>query len=491
MPSRKGATPKPRQQQKPKKRPTPHKQPANLPAIARKIIEGLAPAEKRDPDHPDYGEFIGNLVQVMISLHRWKDDPDASTPSPYILQRNPSESEIKPTYVLTAAQLQHRIFAEAVNFLSPQDVPPLLQELAAKLGYRLQHREGADGEEGAFDFIPVVPEPAAHDIPAIAQKILIDLGAPEACEPDHPQHSEFWVNLLEVMRTIHAWRTDPHVLPPAPYVFRIEDSPKSKPGYAFSGAQLQQRIFTEAAKLLSPPEVPLLLHEIASDLGFRLIYREEIPHYGAFEFFPLKPPGDGDSAITPAPARVIEPPEPQKHEPDMAQDDNIIIKPDGTLIKGGVPYRAVAEAAPEAQAHRTTVLRWIRDDAKFEGRPLQSYYFGPAHTYFISEESIQRLANRFVKWPSLEPARAVTLRETKDKSGFIGMSEAADIAGVSRRTMWLWVSQGKAPTDKPLDVIQCPASDHFYIREKDAYDLKKLIPRSGLQRGRRPPQLVL
>jgi hypothetical protein len=57
--------------------------------------------------------------------------------------------------------------------------------------------------------------------------------------------------------------------------------------------------------------------------------------------------------------------------------------------------------------------------------------------------------------------------------------------------MWLWASHpGKAPTGKVLDVIKCTASDYFYIREKDAHDLKKLIPRSGLHRGRRP-QTVL
>jgi hypothetical protein len=195
-------------------------------------------------------------------------------------------------------------------------------------------------------------------------------------------------------------------------------------------------------------------------------------------------------STAPAPERAMGLPEQQNHERQMAQDENIIIKPDGTLVKGGIPHRAVSEAAPQARAHRTTILRWLRDKTKFEGRPLQSYYFAPAHTYFISEESIQRLANRFLKWPSGDSTGAVTLGETKDKNGFIGMSEAADIVGVSRRTMWLWVSQGKAPTSKPLDVIQCPASDHFYIREKDAYELKKLVPRSGLQRGRRPPQLV-
>jgi hypothetical protein len=190
-------------------------------------------------------------------------------------------------------------------------------------------------------------------------------------------------------------------------------------------------------------------------------------------------------------AHGIQPPDEQQHdEARMPRDENITIKPDGTLLKDGIPYRAVAEAAPEAQAHRTTLLRWIKDDPELEGGPLESYYLAPARKHFISEKSIQRLANRFVKWDGEHgqpagPAGHVTLGETKDKSGFLGMWEAADIVGVSKRTMWLWASHGNAPIGKPLDVIKCPASNHFYVREKDVYDLKKLIPRSGLQRGRR------
>src|ERR1700674_714551 len=139
MPPRQGAARKPRQQKQPREHPTAKKQPADIPAIALKILDGLAPPEKRDQDHPQYAEFIVDLGQVMISLHRWKDDPDASTPSSYILQRieNPDEPETKSSYFLSAAQLQQRVFTEAAKLLSPQDVPTLLEELAAKLGYRL------------------------------------------------------------------------------------------------------------------------------------------------------------------------------------------------------------------------------------------------------------------------------------------------------------------------------------------------------------------
>jgi hypothetical protein len=73
-----------------------------------------------------------------------------------------------------------------------------------------------------------------------------------------------------------------------------------------------------------------------------------------------------------------------------------------------------------------------------------------------------------------------------DQNGYIGIAKGARAIGVDHHTMWLWTTQGKAPTDKPLDVIKCTASDQFYIRQSDLAELKKHIPRSGLRRGRRP-----
>jgi hypothetical protein len=176
---------------------------------------------------------------------------------------------------------------------------------------------------------------------------------------------------------------------------------------------------------------------------------------------------------------TIRPPEAETHGPTMVEQD------DKVLVQNGVRYRPLPLAAQLAQAPRQTLLNWIKNKTEFSGRPLQSYYLAPVDRYFVSEESIQRIADRFVKWPSQEKAGRVTLGETKDKSGFLTMSEGARIIGVSARTMWLWASQDKAPTDKPLDIIKCTTSDHFYIREKNVYELKKLIPKSGLQRGRR------
>jgi len=185
----------------------------------------------------------------------------------------------------------------------------------------------------------------------------------------------------------------------------------------------------------------------------------------------------------------IEAPEAETYEPEMSQDDSIIFKGE-TLFKGGRPYRPLPLAAQLGQAPRQTLRNWIKNKTEFQGRPLQTYYLQSLDRYFVSEESIDRMANRFIKWRSGKPAGPagpVTIGKTKDQSAFLSTSDAARILGVSPRTTWLWASQeGKAPTGKPLDVIKCTTSDHFYIHEKDVYELKKLIPRSGLQRGRRP-----
>jgi hypothetical protein len=181
----------------------------------------------------------------------------------------------------------------------------------------------------------------------------------------------------------------------------------------------------------------------------------------------------------------------QTHEPSMtasAPDDSIVIQ-NGTLFRGGHAYRPLSAAATEARTHRTTLLNWIKNKTLFAGKPLESYHFTPANRYYVSEESIQRAANRYIKWWNGKPAGTagpVIIGKTRDKTGYIGITKAAQTIGVDHHTMWLWTAHGTAPTDKPLEVIKDLASEQFYIREKDIAQLRKLIPRSGLKRGRRP-----
>lgn len=163
-----------------------------------------------------------------------------------------------------------------------------------------------------------------------------------------------------------------------------------------------------------------------------------------------------------------------------------VLVPEKSIItRGGVRYLPLPLAAWNAQASESSLRNWIDNRVKFAGRIIKTHLSITKGVY-VSEESVQRMSERFIKWPSREPAGQVTLGETDDQSGFLGTSDAARIVGVSSRTMWLWASQGKAPTAKCLDVIKCTTSDYFYIREKDVFELRAGVPRSGLQRGRRP-----
>jgi hypothetical protein len=154
------------------------------------------------------------------------------------------------------------------------------------------------------------------------------------------------------------------------------------------------------------------------------------------------------------------------------------------ITRNGKPYLPLSLAAAKAQADESTVRKWITNRVKFGGRAIDTYSSLTKDIY-VSEDSATKMAQRFVIWPSGKPAGIVVLGETDDQSGFLGLMDTARILKVGHHTIWLWVTQEKAPTGKPLDVIKCTVSDRLYVREKDIAELKRMIPRSGLSRGRR------
>lgn len=190
-------------------------------------------------------------------------------------------------------------------------------------------------------------------------------------------------------------------------------------------------------------------------------------------------PIDFDLPVT----SIIRPRKPKTDESPMLDEAK-------SFIHDGERYFPLSLAAPAIQAARTTLVQWINKKTKFDGRPLRTYYFAPANRHFISEESISRATNRFIKWPSEEPAGPVALGEKRNQSGYIGLPDAAKTLGVDHHTIWRWITKGTAPTDRPLDVIKDSASDQLYIRQKDVSALKKLIPRGGLHAGRRSPPVL-
>ena len=159
-----------------------------------------------------------------------------------------------------------------------------------------------------------------------------------------------------------------------------------------------------------------------------------------------------------------------------------------TSIKNGVRFFPLALAAPLAQAPETTIRDWIRKRKKFGGKLIKTSR--SLKGLSISEESINRVAHRFIQWPSQAPVGAVTIGETEDGSGYIPFTEAARMIGVERHTIWRWMKNEKAPIDRPVNVIRCPAANQFYISEKDVAELKTRIPQSGLPRGPRPRNYI-
>jgi hypothetical protein len=171
--------------------------------------------------------------------------------------------------------------------------------------------------------------------------------------------------------------------------------------------------------------------------------------------------------------------------PKATVDGRVMIEDDRILEKQGIRYFPIGLAAEVGQVPRTTLNSWISAKVKFQGRALETYDSPTARKTFLTEDSVQRLAQRFVQLPSKKPAGVVVLGETKEGDGYIGIATAARTLGVDHHTMWLWTTQGKTPTDEPLDVIKCAASDMVYIKEKDIVRLKNIVPRSGLRRGPR------
>jgi hypothetical protein len=171
---------------------------------------------------------------------------------------------------------------------------------------------------------------------------------------------------------------------------------------------------------------------------------------------------------------------------DLETLGNTMVDDDRILSKRGVRFFPISMAANLGQVPRTTLLDWIKAEEKFQGELLETYNSSTTRRLYLTEESVRRLANRFVRWGSNEPAGRVTLGKGVDGTGYIRLQEAARAVGVDHHTMWLWVTQNKAPTGRPLDVVKCPISDHLYIRQRDVSELQAVVPRAGLRLGRRP-----
>jgi hypothetical protein len=177
-------------------------------------------------------------------------------------------------------------------------------------------------------------------------------------------------------------------------------------------------------------------------------------------------------------------PVPAKIAPPATTQARKMVSDERSFMHEGVRYFPLSVATPIIQVPRTTLIDWIRKGKTVGDKPLQVHYSEAAARYFISEESIERAALRFVKWPSEQPAGIVHLGETANGRGYIGLKQAAREIGISDHTMWLWAARGKAPGHSP-DVIKCPVTEQYYIHQAEIGRLRKLVPDSGLRPGPR------
>ena len=185
--------------------------------------------------------------------------------------------------------------------------------------------------------------------------------------------------------------------------------------------------------------------------------------------------------VSPQPA-IENAPQPPAAPEQMADDDKII-------TKQGTRYLPLAVAAQHAHVSRQTLNNWINAKVEFQGRPLDAYYSSSFGRWLLAEESIKRISNRFVFWPSGKPAHGV---RADDDGNYLSISQTARTLGVTPQTIHNWITNETVPQGAQLRVVKCTASGMFYVNRIDVAEVKTLIPRSGLRPGRRPqPQPAL
>jgi hypothetical protein len=168
---------------------------------------------------------------------------------------------------------------------------------------------------------------------------------------------------------------------------------------------------------------------------------------------------------------------------------NALAVKDKGFTKGGRYYMPLSEAAPLALANRTTLFMWVSRRVKVGGKPLDVLDFPQFHQrYYISEESVRRLEQRFLRWPSRKPAGAVDVGSGPNGSGYTSLPRAAKVLNIPVRKLHRWGAGGNTPLNRPLDIIQCSISSNLYIRESEIAELKMAPsrPRQG-----RPPAFSL
>ncbi|MBL8227340.1 MAG: hypothetical protein JNL98_02640 [Bryobacterales bacterium] len=148
----------------------------------------------------------------------------------------------------------------------------------------------------------------------------------------------------------------------------------------------------------------------------------------------------------------------------------------------GHRFYPVTLAAECAQVTEARMKLWVQRAVAFDGAKIKSYESPITRDLYIEEDSVNRLAKRFVKVPNGEHAADVVIGATDDQSGYIHVSEAARLVGIKQPAFWKWASRGEVPSlQKSLSIVKCPISDHMYVLEREVHELASIRKTVGLK----------
>jgi hypothetical protein len=128
----------------------------------------------------------------------------------------------------------------------------------------------------------------------------------------------------------------------------------------------------------------------------------------------------------------------------------------------GIP---VTIAAKRAQVSGGTMTGWLRTAAEFNGAPLQAIQEIVTGRYFIAEECLLKLEDRFVRAADGTPAGRISLGPQPDKSGYLTTHVAGKALGLTSSAMNSRVHTGRIGTVE-LEAIRDTMTKKFYVPER-------------------------
>lgn len=177
------------------------------------------------------------------------------------------------------------------------------------------------------------------------------------------------------------------------------------------------------------------------------------------------------------------------HTPELIEDGTELVAKDKRIITvNGESYVPVMLAAWQGQTSLSTIRRWVENRVVIAGNPMRTYV-SPGKELYLAAESVDRIAKRFVRWPSNTPAGRQIIGLCDDRMGFLPLQEAADLLGTSKQTLWNWANKGKTVSGGSLEVIKCPISDQLYVRHRDIQPLQNDINDARNAEPKRRPLL--